>query len=327
VNPDLAAAIPRLVDGGILSVETAAPLLREARGGLVGVRAEVRALLYFGVLLTMAGVGLLVKENLARIGPLAIAAGIALAAAAALAWVVKVAPPFSWQEVAAPNLAFDYVLLLGLLLAAADLAFVEVRFAPLGAFRPWHLLIVAVLAGAAAFRFDSRVVLSLALSTFAAWRGVSLAPAAGRFLDTPNGIGDAAWRWNMIACGVLFAAFGLALARLRRKAHFEPVAVHFGWLLVLVGIGTGIFATGGQATAWGGLLLAVGGGLTWGAFRARRFPLFAYGVLAGYAGLCRLLATVPHAAELGCFWFGISSLLVVGALLVGQIAIKKAPAP
>jgi hypothetical protein len=324
VNPDLAAAIPQLVEGGILPAETAAPLLREARGELVGVRAEVRALLYFGVLVTMAGVGLLVKENLERIGPLAIAAGLGLAAAAALAWVIKVSPPFSWQEVAAPNLAFDYVLLLGILLAAADLAFVEVRLAPLGAFRPWHLLIVAVLAGAAAFRFDSRVVLSLALSTFAAWRGVSLAPVEGLKAAFD---GSGILRWNMIGCGVLFALLGLGLARGHRKAHFEPVAVHLGWLLILVGIASGFFAAGGQGTAWGALLLAVGGGLAFGAFRVRRFPLFAFGVVAGYAGLCRLLATRPHAAELGCFWFGVTSILVLGGLIIGQIAMKKAPSP
>ncbi len=326
MNPDLAAAIPQLVEGGILPAGKAGPLLREARGELVGVRAEVRVLLYFGVLVTMAGVGLLVKENLARIGPLAIAAGLGLAAAGAMAWVIRVAPPFSWQEVPAPNLAFDYVLLLAILLAAADLAFVEVRFAPLGAFSPWHLLIVAGLAGAAAFRYDSRVVLSLALSTFAAWRGVSLAPAAG-LKDSLDGLGGGTLRWNMIGCGILFALFGFVLARLHRKAHFEPVAVHLGWLLILVGIANGFFAAGGQGTAWGALLLAVGGGLTFGAFRARRFPLFAYGVLAGYAGLCRVLATLPHAAELGCFWFGVSSLLVIGALIVGQVAIRKEPAP
>ena len=54
--------------------------------------------------------------------------------------------------------------------AAADLAYVEVRFSPLGAHWPWHLLLVSALYALAALRFDSRVVWSLALSTFLAWR-------------------------------------------------------------------------------------------------------------------------------------------------------------
>jgi hypothetical protein len=321
LNPDLAAAIPGLVTGGILPAEKAGPLLREARGERVGVRAELRALLYCGVLVTMAGVGLLIKENLARIGPLAIAAGIGLAAATALAWVLRVAPPFSWQEVAAPNLAFDYILLLAVLLAAADLAYVEVKLAPLGAFQPWHLLIVALLAATAAFRFDSRVVFSLALTSFAAWRGVVARPNLDAWL------GSGSVRWNAIVCGALFAALGLALKRWRRKAHFEPVAVNLGWLLILAGIATGFAEDRGRGAVWGAVLLVVGGGLAAGAFRARRFPLFAYGVVAAYVGLCRLLATVELAAELGCFLVGTTSLLVVGGLLVGQMAMRRAPPP
>ena len=40
---------------------------------LVSVRWELRTLLYLGVLLVTAGVGLLVKENFDRIGPVAVA--------------------------------------------------------------------------------------------------------------------------------------------------------------------------------------------------------------------------------------------------------------
>jgi hypothetical protein len=60
------------------------------------------------------------------------------------------------------------MLLLGVLLASADLAYIEVKFTPLGDAWPWHLLIVAVLSGLLAFRCDSRVVFSFALTTFAA---------------------------------------------------------------------------------------------------------------------------------------------------------------
>lgn len=319
MNPDLAAAVSQLVADGVLPAGRAEPLLRQARGELVSVRAELRALLYLGVLIAMAGIGLLVEQNLDRIGPLAIATGIGAAALAALGWVARVSPPFSWQEVPAPNLAFDYILLLGVLLAAADLAYLEVRFAPLGAFHPWHLLVVAVLAGAAAFRFDSRVVLSLALSAFAAWRGVALSrQGVGEWL------GAGAVRWNAVACGALFAAGGLALARTRRKAHFEPLAVNLGWLLILAGLVTGFGEEGRRGPAWGAALLAVGAALAAGAFRRRRFPLFAMGVLAAYAGLCRLFAAVPQAAELACFFVAVSSLLVLAGLVAGQRAMRAA---
>jgi hypothetical protein len=317
VNPDVAKAIPELAASGVLPAEKAPLLLRLARGELLSVHGELRALLYAGVLMIAGGVGLPVKENLDRIGPLAIAIGIGLAAAAALTWVIAKAPPFSSRAVPSPHLAFDYILLLAVLLAGAELAYVEWKFTPLGAHWPWHLLIMALLTGVAAFRFDSRVVFSLSLSTFAAWRGVSVALLSSGLW---NGSGEAA-RWNSIASGALFALLGLVLARANRKAHFEPVAVNLGWLLMLGGIGSGIFAPGGMA--WSGALLLVGAGLAAGAFRARRFPLFAFGILAAYVGLSRLVIEATSFEMLGCFWFSVTSLLVIVGLLFAQRRMKE----
>jgi hypothetical protein len=317
VNPDVANAIPRLVESGALPPEKAPLLLRVARGELLSVYWELRLLLYTGVLLITGGVAILIKENLDRIGPAVIAIGIGLAAAAALAWVARVSPPFSWQEVPPPNLAFDYILLLGVLLAAADLAYVEVQFTPLGPNWTWHLLIVALLAGLAAFRFDSRIVFSLALSTFAAWRGVSVAGVGhGVF----NGSDDAV-RWNAIACGVLFVGIGLALARKDRKAHFEPVAAHLGWLLILGGLASGLGEDAWPLYTLG--LLLCGAGLAAGAYRFRRFPLFAYGVLAGYVALSRFIFELDAFAILGCFWFSSTTILLLLFLIFIQRRLKE----
>ncbi len=318
MNPDVAAAIPKLVESGILPPREAPRLLRAARGELVSVHGELRALLYAGVLLITSGVGLLVKENLDRIGPAALAAVLGLAAVAVLAWVARVAPPFSWRQVPSPNLAFDYMLLLSVLLAAADLAYVEVKFTPLGANWPWHLLIVALLAGLAAFRFDSRVVFSLALSTFAAWRGVSVAVVGSGLWTGP----EAALRWNAIACGVFFVVLGFALQRLDRKAHFEPVAMYLGWVLILGGLASGW----GESRVWifyalG--LLVCGVALAVGAYRRRRFGLFAFGVVAGYAALSRLVAGGIDKLTFGCLWFFLTGVALIFGLIVAQRRMKE----
>jgi hypothetical protein len=321
MNPDAAQAVPELAESGLVPPAAAPLLSRVARGELLSVHGELRAMLYAAVLLITGGAGVLVKENLDRIGPVVIAAALGLAALAALVWVVRGAPQFSWREVPSPNLAFDYVLLLGVLLGAADLAYIEVKFTPLGAEWPWHLLIVSLLTGFAAFRFDSRVVFSLALSTFAAWRGIS----AGR-------LGSILWahagsvRWNAVGCGVLFAVLGAVLLRTRRKAHFEPAAVHLGWLLILGGLASGMAESGRTGYAWSSALLVTGGGLAIASYRSHRFSLFAFGLLAAYGALSRLVieAIEGGAVEaLGCFWFAITSILVVAGLLVAHRRLKE----
>lgn len=317
MNPDIANAIPRLVESGVLPPEKAPLLLRAARRELVSVHGELRLLLYVGVLLITGGVGVLVKENLDRIGPAAIATGIGLAAAAALFWVFRVSPPFSWKEVRSPNLAFEYILLLGVLLAAADLAYIEVQFTPLGPSWSWHLLIVSLLTGLAAFRFDSRIVFSLSLTTFVAWRGVSVAMVGKGVLE---GSVDAV-RWNSLACGVLFVALGLALKRTDRKAHFEPVAMYLGWLLILGELASGL----GESTwpLYTLALLVCGVGLAAVAYRFHRFPLFAFGVLAGYAALTRFIFEVDAFEILGCFWFASTTILLLFGLIMAQRRLKE----
>ncbi len=318
MRPDVARVIPELVERGLLAPEQAEPLLREARGELVSVARGLSWLLYLGVALFVGGVGLLVKLNLDRIGPVTIALAIALAAAIPLVWVFRKAPAFSWGEVESPHFAFEYLLLLGVLLAAADLAYVEVKFTALGESWPWHLLIVAVGSALAAFRFDSRVLLSLALSSFAAWRGVSVAHLGSDVVTTSV----AAVRWNALGCGVLFVLLGHLLRRLDRKAHFEPAALYLGWLLALAAMASGMFQ--GEGQLWALTLLLVGVGLAAWAFRARRFPLFAYGVVAAYAALSRLAVEAIDVEMLGCLWFATTSLGLIVGLLFAQRRMKEA---
>jgi hypothetical protein len=317
MNPDVSRAIPEMVSRGLLTPEQGAAALRPARGELVSLRAELRALLYLGVLAVTAGVGLLLKENLDRIGPGVIALAIALAACGLLAWVEKKAPAFSWGTAESAHLATDYLLLLAMLLIAADLAYVEVQFTPLGANWAYHLLLVSAIYAAAALRYDARALFSLALSTFAAWRGV----AATRFAVLESAKAPAV-RWNALGCGVLFLALGWVLKRFDRKAHFEPVATWIGWLLVLGALAIGIADP--RWALWCALLLVTGAGLAVGAIRRRRFGLFALGLFAAYGALGRFVVEVA-AEELGCLWFFAASILLVVALILTAHRFRRTP--
>ena len=285
VNPDVVRAISRLRADDVLSAGQAALFDRVARRGLVSVRFEIRALLYAGVLLLTSGVGVLVAERQQEIGPLAIAAGIALAAAACLLWVARRAAPFSWGEVPSPSVAFDYVLLLGLLLFASDLAYVEAQFTVLGPRWPYHLLIVGVVYLLVAYRWDSRTALGLSLTALAAWRGlsVSLVPAA----LGPGVAGDL--RASAIVLGALYVGAAALSARLARKAHFEEIFASAGLLLLLGGLLSGVLHDRRAWSTWLVALLVVAGGVMAVAFRLGRSLYFAVALVAAYIALVRLL--------------------------------------
>ncbi len=96
---------------------------------------------------------------------------------------------------------------------AADLAYVESQFRWLGPNWAYHLLAVSILYFLAAYRFDSRAVLTLALTSFAAWRGVEVGmPFLGRVAETGS---PGLVRANAIGCGAPLS---------RGRGRFAPPA-------------------------------------------------------------------------------------------------------
>ena len=112
------------------------------------------------------------------------------------------------------------------------------------------------------------------------------------------------------------------LVRSERKAHFEPVAAHLGWLLVLGAILSGIGESGAAGTAFRLGLLVVGAGLAAFAFRLGRFPLFGMGLVAAYIGLSALVVTEVHEELLAFLWFAGTGVVVLVCLLVAHKALR-----
>ena len=317
----MAAAVERLRTDGVLSPDQASLLGAVARGERVSVRAELQVLLYGGVLLITAGVGALVRENLERIGPLAIAVVLTVAALACLAWVARVAPPFSRGEAPSPRFGFDYVLLLGILLLSADLAYVETQFSPLGERWPLHLLAVAAIAALLAFRYDSRTLFSLALASFAAWRGVTISLRAAADTLLQGATEDL--RANALGCGALFVIAGYLLGRGTLKPHFEPVATHLGWVLLLGALasGTGLMTT--EELLYVLALLVVSGGLAGMAVVRRRFPLFVLGTLAAYVAMVMLLLRAKPPGDAAFLLIALSALGLMAGLIRARSWIRE----
>jgi hypothetical protein len=324
-SPEAARALPDLVAAGVLSAAQAAPLAAAARGDVVSVRSELRWLLGLGVSTLTGAVGLFLKEHHEAIGPTAIA-GVLTLAALSLFWAVgRRAPAFTWGRADAPDWILDGLLLLALGIVGADLAWIEVHFTPLGAAWPWHLFTMSLLTGALAVRFDSRVAWSLALSTFAAWRGVAVTPSE-RALDQLFSRGAGELRWNLWICAFVFWLLGRLAVRFGRKPHFEPAATFLAALALGAGLALGLGAAGVWAL-WAVALAGAGTGIASWAFARRRLALFALGVIAAYVGVTRALLELVGGFGLGCFWFAASAVGAIVLLVVVHRRFQAAETP
>lgn len=289
---------------GLLDAEAARRLDELETRAHVPLARELHALLYLGAVLILAGVGAAVKDHLLQLGPMAILALLGAGSAASVLYCFQKGRPFSPKRVSPPNVAFDYVLYLGVGLAGIFMGYLEVQTHWLGDWWDLYLFFAGLACLGLAYRFDNRLALSAGLINLAGWAGVRL------------------WRWDTPTLGVragaiALGAFLIVLAEVSRrsdvKAHFEDSYLNFGVQLSLFSLFYGASSMN-SPDLW--LLLAACGALAAWSARRRKFEVFAAAVVYAYAGGMRALLDLLRGGGVAELWaFVLSSACVVGLLL------------
>jgi hypothetical protein len=271
------------------------------------VHRELRVAIYVGVLLITAGVGLTIRQYFEQLGHIAIVGSLSIGALAAFGYCFLKGRPWSSGEVESPGILFDYVLLFGCTLYAADVGYIETQFHLLG--DSWHnyLLVSAALFFFLAYRFDNRLVLSMALSTLAAWFGFQLSV---RFLSFHK-----YYRESAIAYGLIAFAAGSLSHRLAVKKHFFDIYLNFTVHFLLAALLSGVAEYRFSSWHLPAMAAAIAAVAVY-SMRTRRFLYMLYAVLYGYACLSAVaVAFIDGAAAM--YLYGIvSSLAVIGLIFI-----------
>ena len=302
---NLTALLNEMRQAGTLNEGQSTVLEELHRGRRYSVHWELRAAVYVGVLLVAAGVALTVREYFAQLGDVAIIGSLAAACLASFAYCFLKGGPWSRGEVESPNLFFDYVLLFGCTCFATAIGYVEAQFTVLGKLWIHYLLISAALFFFLAYRFDNRLVLSMALSTLAAWFGFQLSETFLHF--------HRYWRESAIAYGAVTFGLGFALHRAGLKRHFFQVYLHFAVNVLLVALVSGVAEYRFASWHLPALAAAVAAVAVY-SVRTRRFSYMLYAILYGFAGLTSLAVRFIHDTGV-MFLYGIGSSLAVIALI------------
>jgi hypothetical protein len=279
---------------------------------------ELRFFLYAGILLVVAGTGLTIKQYFANLGDIAVISALTLGCVSAFAYCFIKGRLFDTDEVASPHLAFDYVLFFGCAFFAMDIAYIETQFSVLGDAWKNYLLISVALFFFLAYRFDNRLVLSMALSTLAAWFGFTLS-GYRMFSFVEN------YRLYAITYGLLVFTCGIMLNRLAVKKHFFDIflnfAVHFLCLALLSGV-----ADVGIVSIYFPALMAVCVALAFYAAHIRKFIYLLYAVIYGYIGISIVMVDFIHRQTFITFaYFILSSLAVIGVIFKMSRKFREEP--
>jgi hypothetical protein len=269
---------------------------------------ELNALLYLGVLSLIAGIGWVIQKYAPHVGDVAILAGLTAVLGGCASYCSRRAVPFSTGHVESPSFAFDYVLYLGCLVFGVELAFIESRFHLMQDQWDFYLALSAVVFFVLAYRFDNRLVLSLALSTLAGWFGIRM----NRFGLLQAG----SLQVDGLVYGTLVSVAGLALHRRRIKPHFTETYLHVAANVLLAALVSGVFQRGGSWPYLFGLL-AVAAACAMAGVRYRRFSFVAYACVYGYIGQSAQILyslSLDETTVLG--YFVVSGTIMLAALVL-----------
>ena len=273
---------------------------------LFSVHRELRLFLYVGILMIIAGAGLTVKQYFRNLGDIAIIGALTLCFSAAFSYCFIKGEAYSHEEVPSPNIAFDYILFFGCAFLSMDIAYIETRFHLSGDFWNNYLLVCAALFLLMAYRFDNRLVLSMALSTIAAWFGFTLAGYRLSF--------EQHYREYAIAYGVVVLLLGGLLYRLEIKKHFFDIYLNFAVHFLCLALISGIIQYKLFSLYFGGLLLACALLVAY-ALRCREFLYLLYALIYGYIGISTVFVDqIIHETLLVFVYFIITSLGIIGLI-------------
>jgi hypothetical protein len=296
-------------ESGVITPEQHQSLSGLVRHERFSLYVEINALLYLGVISTVGGLIWTFRESLASLGHAAILSLFALLIGGSLYYCFTRGGPYSNDEVEPPSLLFDYVLYFGCLMFAGMLAYLEVQ---MGVFGGWetHLLLASVLFAALAYRFDNRFVLSLALSTLAAYLGLTL--------DLFEMIYPQLLRLYAMGYGIVVAAAGFAVSRRGIKRHFLDVYLHVGANAFLLAALSGVpDRTAGLAYL--ALLMPLAAALIYLGVRFDRFAFVAYGTLYGYAGMsAKILVELDDVILALVYLVGTGSIVVIALVALAR---------
>lgn len=312
LEPELIRLRDRPVVEGAANPAPFAQLIAAERRDIVSVYAELRLMTWLGVMIVSIGVGVLISKHLDDLGPFAIAGGIAIAAAACYAWAF-------WKRKQQAGLIDEYVLLLGALLLSADFGYIEHQFHLLGDSWQRHFLLLALLHGATAYVFQSRLVLSLSIASLAAWLGIERRSADSIFEAPVSTAGRA------FVCAAIIAGWRVIDLRLRPATTFRSLFDNAAANLAFWGALT---LAAHDATRYLGCAITVVLAIA-AFFYARRtnstaFVIYAwvYGTIAVDIAICSAI----HEEVFIMFYLLISTIGAIAGLFISNARLKKATA-
>jgi hypothetical protein len=199
---------------------------------------EIKTLLYLGVLLLTAGLGMLIYENIDSIGHQFVLLLIALICIGCFFYCFKTKLPFSTEKVSSPNASFDYILLLASISFLTFVGYLQFEYKVFGNNYGLATFIPMMVLFFLAYFFDHLGILNMAIANLAIWMGVSVTP---KQLLLHSDFDSETIIYTYLLLGVLLILGTFATQRFSFKNHFKFSYQHYGVHVAFISMLAGYF--------------------------------------------------------------------------------------
>ena len=301
---------------GIISLEQSNVISEYEKTKPFSLHYELRTLLYLGITLLTGGLGVLIYQNLDTIGHEIIVALIAIITLICFGFSFWKREPSTWQEVKISHHFSDFVLLLGCSSFLILEGYLQFQYDLFGLKYGLVTFIPAILFFFCAYFFDHRGVLSMAITAFASWVGVNIAPFT---VLEKNDFSAPNFLITAIILGLVLSGLGLISEYRNLKKHFSFTYLLLGSNLTLIASLTGMFSHSNWFI-YVSITLILCVGLFLYARKTQSYIFLLMGVIYGYIAFTYLLYKIFLATEnemwiLAMYYFLLSGVGVIVFLM------------
>jgi hypothetical protein len=291
--------VKELFDKGFIEEDQYQKIEPILSGKIISVFYELRTLLYLGVMLLSAGLGILVYENIGELGHLLSIIMLCVIAGICFWYVLRKAVPYSNFKVTSPTPYFDYILLLGCLLVVVIQGYLQFQYQIFDNALGLSTLLSATFFFTMAYRYDHVGILSLAITALASFWSISISPQkwySSDFFSSSSNLHNTA-----IIFSTSLALIAILIDKRSIKQHFTFTYINFCSLIFFTGAIAGMFI----GDSYGVYLVILYAGCIMAFFFARwkrSFLFLLYAFISGYIGTTFLLADTVFDYE-PMLWF------------------------
>lgn len=246
---------------------------------------ELKTLLYFSILLFTTGIGIWVYKNIDTIGHQAIITALSIVMGSCFWYATKHKSPYSPLEVKSPGMLYEYILLLGSLVFATLVGYVQYQYGIFGSRWELSTLIPAIVFLFIAYSYDHRGILALGIAGLASTLGLTISPIQmvreGFFSAKPLIL-------SQLIFGVSICAISLFLDYKNIKKHFTFTLLNLGSQIAFISCLFALFQLDQEAVYFLLLMILSTIGITY-ALKRKSFLFLLNSSLYGYIGLSYLV--------------------------------------